>query len=191
MAYQNAFTLGACALRVYKGYETVFPEIGYALVDPGDYAAEGVSISETGGVVTVDLAQGSTASLVLAVAPGYIVGNAPVQINLDSGVNVEDISFRAIKASDFSSLIYNQSSLVLSGTTYQMIGVSTFSYPTVSPNPAELTDVIDWNEVGYFFNNDGPMTTSYTFSVEIDDASLGGSCFWQDVIAATQNCNPV
>ena len=197
MAYTNAFTLGACSLRIYKGFDAGFPVIGFALVDPGDYAAEGLDISEAAGTVTVATDTAASAAFIFAVAPGYVVDNAPARVTLAGGTDLAFIPFTGLKVGDAASLQHNQSSLVWSGTTNQTVEVDTYNdIPEevevlfIVPNPAEMLDAIAWGEAGYFISADGALNTTFTFTLEIDGIAPAGACFWQDVIGATQNCIP-
>lgn len=197
MAYTNAFTLGACSLRIYKSFDAGFPVIGFALVDPGDYAAEGLDISEAAGTVTVVMDTAATASFIFAVAPGYAVDDAPARVTLAGGLDLEFIPFTAVKIGDAALLEYDPGPLGFSGTTIQTLEVDTYSeipdeepVLVIAPNPAEMLDAIAWSDSGYFINPDGALNTTFTFILEIDGIAPAGACFWQDVIGATQNCIP-
>lgn len=198
MAWQNAFTIGACTLKVFKGYETVFPETAFAEMTAGEITAEGLTFTETDGVVTITAAASSTQYYIFAVAPSYAAAGLAARIAIDeaaSGTSWATNPATAIKANGAGAgLAYNPSTLDWSGAANETSELS-FEIPdtdlVAAPNPAELPATIDWLEVGLFTNADGPLTGTLVFSVEVDaDVGPPAACFWQDVIGATQNCTP-
>lgn len=195
MAYQNAFTIGTCTLKVFKEFDAGFPLVGYAEMSPAEIVSEGLTFTETAGSITIEAAAGSSAAYIFAVLPEYVVDGLATRITVDgpgSGTTWQYNPATAIKTDGAAGLTFNQSSLVLAGVANETNPFS-FSVPDAdleaSPNPAELSAAIDWLEVGLFVNSDGPLNGTLVFTVEID-AAAAPACFWQDVVGATQNCTP-
>lgn len=78
MAWVNAFTQGTCSVEVYKNL---------SLIAPGDYVAEGITLTTTDGVVTL------TAPTILSGSVGYEVRVIPAYDTSGMGVRLFSQTF--------------------------------------------------------------------------------------------------
>ena len=175
MAYQNAFTLGACTLEIYKGVDAGFPVLGFVLVPPEDYASENITIAQNGSVIDVSFSGASTGIYFYALVPSYAVGGSAVRMNLQGDETMQVLSVSALKTPDATALTYNQSSLVWTGSleiveinSELMMPEELPWYMEFTPNPVTLAQVLSWSRVGYLCSPDSLDYYNFSFSVEID-----------------------